>query len=186
MWTEIWGYQFSTSCQIQTKEKSLLLIFLPWVEWSLRGIQMRYLSWTRAGQCKLWTNRLLDASWIQLKFVLENVYDKPKLQKKKTVFSCHYGGEMATSQLKIKMRNSNSQRITVRTIQKQCVDSPPSLTLTVSKNLGRMCTNSQCKPEFHWKIALITNFWRNYICLHAFTPTSCIVQINFHWEMEAI
>ena len=58
----------------------LLLIKLPWIEWSLRIIQYVIFTLTRAYKCKLRTNKLLEASGIKLNSVLENVYDKPKLQ----------------------------------------------------------------------------------------------------------
>ena len=113
------------------ERNSLLLIKLPWIEWSLWRIQNSIFALTRAYKCKLWTNKLLEASGIKLNSVLENVYDKQKLKTRKAVVSSPYGGEMAASQMRIKMSNSsNSQRITVRTMQKQRVASPPSLTLS--------------------------------------------------------
>ena len=100
------------------KRNPLLLIKLPWIEWSLWRIQNAIFTLTRANKCKLWTNKLLGASGIKLNSVLENVYDKQKLQTRKAVVSCSYD-EMAASQMRIKMSNSNNiQRITVPTMQK--------------------------------------------------------------------
>ena len=42
---------------------------------------------------KLRTNKLLETSGIKLKFVLENVYDRPKLQTTKTDVSYPYDGQ---------------------------------------------------------------------------------------------
>ena len=101
------------------KGNPLLLIKLPWIEWLLWRIQNTIFTLKRTCKCKLWTNKLLQTSEIKLKFVLDNVYDRPKLQTTKTVVSSPYGGEMAASQMRIKMSNSNnSQRITVPTMQK--------------------------------------------------------------------
>ena len=101
------------------KRNSLLLIKLPWIEWSLWRIQNEILTLTRAYKCKLWTNKLLEASGVKLNSVLENVNDKEKLQTRKAVVSSPNGGEMAASQMRIKMSNSNnSQRITVPAMQK--------------------------------------------------------------------
>ena len=59
---------------------------------------------------------------------MENVHDKQKLQTRKAVVSSPYGGEMVAIHMKVKMRNSNnSQRITVKTMKKWRVASPPSL-----------------------------------------------------------
>ena len=61
---------------------------------------------------------------LPLEFVSENVDDKPKLQMTKTAVRFSYAGEMAASQMRVKMSNSNNknnQRITVPTIQKQRV-----------------------------------------------------------------
>ena len=70
-------------------------------------------------QMKTMKNKLLQTSGIKLELVLENVYDKPKLQTVKTVVSFPYDGEMAASQMRVKMRNiNNSQRIAVPTMQK--------------------------------------------------------------------
>ena len=56
-------------------------------------------------------NKLLHTSGIKLKFVLENVNDKSKLQRTKTVVSFPDDGEMAASQMRVKMsNNNNSQR----------------------------------------------------------------------------
>ena len=115
------------------KSNPLLLIKLPLTEWPLWRIQAIF-TLTRACNCKLWTNKLLETARIKLNFVLENVYDKPKLQTTKTVFSSPYGSEIAASEMTIKMSNSNnSQRITVPTMQKQRVASPPSLALVLTK-----------------------------------------------------
>ena len=57
------------------KRHSLWLIKLPWIDWSLWRIQNTIFTLTRAYKCKLWTNKLLEASEIKLNFVLENVYD---------------------------------------------------------------------------------------------------------------
>ena len=102
------------------KRNPLLLIKLPWIEWSLWRIQNAIFTLTRASRCKLWTNKPLETSGIKLKFVSENVYDnKPKLQTTKTVVCSLCGGETAASQKRIKMSNSNnSQQITVPTMQK--------------------------------------------------------------------
>ena len=52
-----------------------------------------------------------------------------KQQTIKTIISPPYGDEMAASQIRVKMSNNNNrQRITVMTMQKQRVASPPSLT----------------------------------------------------------
>ena len=48
-----------------------------------RRIQIAILTLTRACKCKLWANKLLETSGIKLNFVLENVYDEPKLQTTK-------------------------------------------------------------------------------------------------------
>ena len=61
----------------------------------------------------------LETSGIKLKFVLENVSDKPKLQTTKTVVSSLYGSKMTASQIRVKISNNdNSQRITVLTMRK--------------------------------------------------------------------
>ena len=100
------------------KRNSLFLIKWPWIEWSLWRTQNAIFTLTRAYECELWTNKLLEASGINLNSGLENVYDKQKLQTRKAVVSSPYGGEMADSQMRIKMTNSNnSQRITVPTIE---------------------------------------------------------------------
>ena len=106
------------------KRNPLYLIWLPWIEWSLRRIQNSIFRLTRDRKCRLWTNKLLEISGIKLKFVLENVYDKPKLQPKlqttKTVINSPYGGKMAASQMRVTMsNNNNSQQITVPTIKKR-------------------------------------------------------------------
>ena len=101
------------------KRNSLLLIKLPWIEWSVWRIQNVIFTLTRACKCKLWTNKLLETSGIKLNFVLDDIYDKPKLQTTKTVVSSPYGSKMVASQTRIKMGNSNnSQRVTVPTMQK--------------------------------------------------------------------
>ena len=101
------------------KRNPLLLIKLPCIEWSLWRIQNAIFTLTRLCKCKLWTNKLPGTSGIKLNIILENVYDKPKLQATETVVSSPYRGEMVASQMRIKMSNSNnSQRITVPTMQK--------------------------------------------------------------------
>ena len=66
------------------KRNSLLLIKLPWIEWSIWRIQNAIFILTRAYKCKLWTNKLLEASGIKLNSVLENVYDKQEAANEKS------------------------------------------------------------------------------------------------------
>ena len=54
------------------KRNPLLLIKLPWIEWSLWRIQNAIFTLTRAYKCKLWTNKLFEASGIKLNSVLTN------------------------------------------------------------------------------------------------------------------
>ena len=62
---------------------------------------------------------LIEISGIKLKLVLENFYDKLKLQTTKTIISSPYGDEMAARQMMVKMsNNNNSQRITVPKMQR--------------------------------------------------------------------
>ena len=89
---------------------------------------------------------LVKTSGIKLKLVLENVYDKLKLQTTKPIVSFPYGGEMAASQIRVKMsNNNNSQRIIVPTMQRQRVASPPSLTLGATAYWSALVRSK--KPE---------------------------------------
>ena len=115
------------------KRNSLLLIKLPWIEWSLWRIQNAILTSTRAYKCKLWTNKLYEASGIKLNSVLENVYDKHKLKTRKAVVTSPYGDEMAASQMRIKMSDSNNnQRITFPQYRNSALPRP-----LLSPSLGR-------------------------------------------------
>ena len=132
-----WGLKLSILRQLPTtawRDSLLLLIKLPWIEWSLWRIQNAIFTLTRAYKCKLWTNKLLEASGIKLISGLENIYDKQKLKTRKAVISSLHGGEMAANQMKIKMSNSkSSQQITVPAMQKWCVASPPSFTPSITE-----------------------------------------------------
>ena len=64
-------------------------------------------------------NKFIETSGIKLTFVLENVYDKPKLETTKAVVSFPCVSEMVASQMTVKMSNNNSsQQIAVPTMQK--------------------------------------------------------------------
>ena len=103
MWVEVRNDQFSASCQKQPEEKFFVV-----------DQTVRIFTLTRAYTCKLQTNKLLEASGIKQNSLLQNVYDKQKLQTKKAVVSSPCGGQMRN-----KMSNSNnSQRITVLTMPK--------------------------------------------------------------------
>ena len=69
----------------------LLLILLPSIEWSLWRILNAIFTLTR--HCKVWANNLLETSGIKLKFVFENVYDKPRQETIETVVSFPSGGQ---------------------------------------------------------------------------------------------
>ena len=81
---------------------------------------------------------------VKLKLVLENVYDKLKLQTTKNSSALPIAPTWQPGRLRVKMSN-NSQRITVPTMQRQRVASPPSITLMklIYKrgNQGAMETN---------------------------------------------
>ena len=63
------------------------------VQFPKRRTQNAIFTLTRDYKCELRTNKLLEASEIKLKLVLENACDKPKLQMTKTVVNSPYGGQ---------------------------------------------------------------------------------------------
>ena len=63
-------------------------------------------------------NKLLETSGINLKFVLENVCDKPKLQSTETVIISTYSGQPDEGQNE---QQQLQQEITFPTMQKQSV-----------------------------------------------------------------
>ena len=105
------GLKLSILCPLPTTAWREILCF-----WSIclglnghsEELRMQYWHW----------QELINVNYEQisflnkLNFVLENVYDKPKLQTTNAVASSPHGSKMATSQMRIKISNSkNSQRI---------------------------------------------------------------------------
>ena len=83
---------------------------------------------------------------------MENVYDKK-------VISSPYGGEIAASQMTVKIsNNNNSQKITVPTMQKQRVASPPSLTL--EESLKRL----RYRSKYGWNFSTSCYISGNILC----------------------
>ena len=142
----------------------LLLILLPSIEWSLWRILNAIFTLTRHCKCKVWANNLLETSGIKLKFVFENVYDKPRQETIQTVVSFPSGGQ------------PDEGKNAVPTMQRRRVVSP-LLSICFVTNVLHFSKISKF-VEFCVNLVKIVNYFGRFsICgSRGFTPKKCLVR----------